>query len=131
MAPTRLLIADDDLPYRNLLGIMARAAIADAQVTLVRDGSAAIEEVSHGGLDVVLTDLHMPGATGIEVARAARIAAPHSVILVLSAGATDDEQERALQAGATACMQKPCSTDELGAMLRAAGSRALRGEARP
>lgn len=132
MAPIRLLIADDDLSYGDLLGIIARLTIADAQVMLVRDGRAAIEEVRHGGVDVVLTDLHMPGANGIEVARAARIAAPDSVIFVLSAGATNDEEELALQAGASACTHKPCNADELGAILRAAASRPpSRGESRP
>ncbi|HUG38627.1 MAG TPA: response regulator, partial [Candidatus Limnocylindrales bacterium] len=58
-----LLVADDDPAVRQSLErMLAREGYA---VVLAPDGQAALERLRAGGIDLVLSDLKMPGLTGI------------------------------------------------------------------
>src|SRR5205085_12396914 len=62
------LVADDDPGLReSLQRTLMRAGY---QVVLAPDGRAALDRIQGGGLDLILSDLKMPGLTGIELLRA-------------------------------------------------------------
>lgn len=67
----RVVIADDDDDIRGLMIIAAGRA--GVEVAAVADnGTAALEAVREGGVDLVVLDISMPGLTGVEVAEAIR-----------------------------------------------------------
>ena len=67
--PATLLVADDDPGLRESL---ERALSREGyRVVLASDGRAALERVQTGGIDLIVTDLKMPGLTGLELLRQA------------------------------------------------------------
>ena len=65
-----LLVADDDPAVRQSLErTLTREGYA---VVLAPDGQAALERLREGGVDLVLSDLKMPGLTGLELLREAK-----------------------------------------------------------
>src|SRR3970040_3024889 len=95
-APATLLIADDDPGLRESL---ERTLTREGyKVVLASDGNAPLERLQGGGIDLVLTDLKMPGLTGIEVLRAAKAIAPDADVILLTAFGTVEEAVRAMKA---------------------------------
>src|ERR671939_176950 len=67
--PVTLLVADDDPGLRESL---ERTLTREGyRVLLASDGRAALERVQGGGIDLIVTDLKMPGLTGLELLGAA------------------------------------------------------------
>ena len=63
--PATLLVADDDPGLRESL---ERTLTREGyRVLLASDGRAALERVQGGGIDLIVTDLKMPGLTGLEL----------------------------------------------------------------
>ena len=79
---TRILLAEDDDSLRSFL---ARALErAGYEVRSCADGDAAMDALSDGPYDLVLTDIVMPGADGIEVAREAAARTPDVRIMFIT-----------------------------------------------
>jgi two-component system response regulator HydG len=109
--PATLLVADDDPGLRESLGrTLTRAGY---NVVLASDGRAALERLRGGGLDLVLTDLKMPGLTGIEVLRATKAIAPDLDVILLTAFGTVEEAVIAMKEGAYDFMTKPFRGEQL------------------
>jgi CheY-like chemotaxis protein len=106
----RILIVDDDRDARELIGsVLAEAGYL---VEMAADGFEAINRLSAVRPDLVLTDLRMPGLTGVDLAR--RIRALGNVPVILTTGAeTHDLCTGAGAYGAVACLTKPINLDEL------------------
>lgn len=84
MAPVRLLLVDDDDSVLSGLGVVLEAY--EFEVTTASNVTEALKRIASESFDVLLTDLHMPGAgDGLIVAGAMRHAHPRAVTLVLSA----------------------------------------------
>lgn len=84
MAPARLLLVDDDESVLSGLKLVLEANEFD--VTTAASVSAALRCIVDGTFDVLLTDLHMPGAgDGLAVVSAMRHAHPHAITMLLSA----------------------------------------------
>jgi len=109
--PARLLVADDDPGLRESLErTLTRAGY---RVVLASDGRAALERLQAGGLDLVLTDLKMPGLTGREVLRAAKALAPDLDVILLTAFGTVEEAVSAMKDGAYDFITKPFRGEQL------------------
>jgi two-component system response regulator MprA len=79
-----ILIADDDVRWARMLARMLREDGYDVEVTT--DGAAAIGRLSRAPApDVLVTDVQMPHADGVSVARFARTVCPGLCILVVTA----------------------------------------------
>jgi CheY-like chemotaxis protein len=119
-APTRfrLLVVDDEAMVTRVLGrVMQRAGF---EVTVLTDPRAALACIREDpqGFDVMLTDMSMPGMTGIELARAATAAGATWPVVLLS-GWIDAEAEReARAAGIARVLSKPIQTATLVAAIR-------------
>ena len=84
MAPVRLLLVDDDASVLSGLGVVLDAY--EFAVTTAPNVNEALRLIAASEFDVLLTDLHMPGAgDGLVVAAAMRHSNPNAVTLVLSA----------------------------------------------
>ena len=109
--PKRILVADDDAAVARGIGRVLTAAGYD--VTIVVDGAAAVEALTHDSFCVILSDIHMPGMSGVELLSVVR-AYDLDVPVVLMTG--DPEVETAMKAvelGALNYLLKPMSPDEL------------------
>ncbi|MGE3163921.1 MAG: sigma-54-dependent transcriptional regulator [Planctomycetota bacterium] len=114
----RVLVIDDEKNFADMLGTeIARMGFA---TTVVHEGPAAIELLARVPVDVVVTDLKMPGMTGIEaIARIRQMDDPPEII-VLTGHATVETALDAMKAGAYDYLTKPCKLDELEVVLHKA-----------
>jgi two-component system cell cycle response regulator CpdR len=79
---TRILLAEDD---DSLRGFLTRALErAGYEVRACADGEEALEALPEAQWDLLLTDIVMPGADGIEVARQAAVAQPELRIMFIT-----------------------------------------------
>ena len=109
--PATLLIADDDPGLRESLErTLTREGF---RVILASDGRGALERLQGGGIDLVVTDLKMPGLTGIEVLRAAKAIAPDVDVILLTAFGTVEEAVKAMKDGAYDFLTKPFRREQL------------------
>jgi signal transduction histidine kinase/integral membrane sensor domain MASE1 len=108
----RVLVVDDHGDAREVLGVVLRER--GAQVHLAGDVTEALDVMARAAIDVVVSDLAMPGADGYELiaaVRAARGAAVPAVALTAYAGS--DVRQRAIAAGFSAHATKPMNPDDL------------------
>src|SRR5688572_5001311 len=107
----RLLVADDDPGVRESLErTLTREGFS---VVLASDGRAALERVQAGGIDLIVTDLKMPGLTGLELLRAAKAIAPDVDVILLTAFGTVEEAVKAMKDGAYDFLTKPFRREQL------------------
>ena len=124
MTPMRVLIADDHLFYREGLRVMLGAVPEIQLVGEATTGDEAIERALALQPDVVLMDLKMPGATGIEATRRIVRESPRIGVLVLTMF-DDDSVFAAIRAGARGYLLKDARLDDVVRAIDAVG----RGEA--
>jgi len=109
--PVTLLVADDDPGLRESL---ERTLTREGyRVVLASDGRAALERVQAGGVDLILTDLRMPGITGLELLRAAKAIAPDVDVVLLTAFGTVEHAVSAMKEGAYDFLTKPFRREQL------------------
>jgi two-component system response regulator HydG len=106
-----LLVVDDDPGLRESL--QRALTRAGHQVVLAPDGRAAFELLQAGGIDLVLTDLRMPGLTGLELLRAAKEVAPDVDVILLTAFGTVEEAVSAMKDGAYDFLTKPFRGEQM------------------
>jgi two-component system response regulator HydG len=113
-----LLVADDDPAVRQSL---ERTLTREGyQVVLASDGQAALERLQSGKVDLVLSDLKMPGLSGIDLLRAAKVVAPEVDVIMLTAFGTIEEAVRAMKEGARDFLTKPFQRAQLIRLIRKA-----------
>jgi DNA-binding NarL/FixJ family response regulator len=117
----RVLVVDDhDLfrtGLRNLLEEQGVNVVGEAE-----NGETAIRLASDLAPDVVIMDLNMPGAGGVETTRRLSNLVPLSRVVVLTISADDDDVMNAVMAGACGYLLKDSSIQELIAGIRAASA---------
>jgi len=124
MTPMRVLIADDHLFYREGLRVMLGAVPEIQLVGEATTGDEAIERALALQPDVVLMDLKMPGASGIEATRRIVRENPRIGVLVLTMF-DDDSVFAAMRAGARGYLLKDARLEDVVRAIDAVG----RGEA--
>ncbi len=125
----KIYILDDDLSYAKLLAVNLGPA-GRFRHEVFDDAEKLFDRRAEEPPDAVITDLVMPGLSGIEVTRRLRQTDPHLPIFVLTAHAEIDTAIEALKAGANEYLTKPVNIDELTTLLRRAlKERPLREEA--
>src|SRR5262252_377380 len=113
-----LLVADDDPAVRQSL---ERALTREGYtVVLAPDGQAALERLQTGGIDLVLSDLKMPGLNGLELLPRAKAVAPEVDFIMLTAFGTVEEAVKAMKDGATDFLTKPFQRVQLVKVVRQA-----------
>jgi DNA-binding NtrC family response regulator len=126
---TRILIIDDENSILDSLRILFKGE--GFEVETATNGRLGLEALERQRPDLVLTDVKMPGAGGIDVLNRARELDPELPVLLMTAQASLQSAMQAVNQGAYYYIQKPFSNDELLAICRrAAESRALKVENR-
>jgi two-component system response regulator PilR (NtrC family) len=120
----KILIVDDERSMRDVLSIMLKRAGYD--VTVATDGEEAIAQVEKELFDLVITDLKMPKAGGLDVLKAVKECSPDSVVLIITAFASPESAVEAMKLGAFDYLPKPFQVDEVQLKIRnALGQRRL------
>ena len=113
-----VLIVDDESSAR----LTTEAVLSDDfDVALARSGEEALEHMRRGPFEVVVTDLVMPGMSGLDAARALRQDASMDglPIIMLTARAQESDIEQGFEAGADDYIVKPFSPRELASRVSA------------
>ncbi|HYI45252.1 MAG TPA: response regulator [Actinomycetota bacterium] len=104
--PIRVLLVDDSLPFRELMGILLVRDPGFLVVAEASDGIEAIEMVEKHHPDVVLLDIAMPRMDGLQALPAIKAAHPLTKVVVLSAFSESEMLEKASGRGADAYLEK-------------------------
>jgi DNA-binding response OmpR family regulator len=112
-----VLVVEDDRSIREGL---ADALAFHGYVALQSErGDAGLDKALHGGCDLVILDLVLPGADGLSVLREVRRARPTLPVIVLTARGGETDRVRGLREGADDYVVKPFSIRELLARVDA------------
>ena len=116
--PLEILIVDDEAETRELLSEFCLGQ--GSGVASAHDGRAAISAIRRAPaqFSVVITDLHLPGADGFEVLKAAREANPSCYVVIITGYATIDSAIRAVREGAYDFLAKPFALGQLEVVLK-------------
>jgi two-component system response regulator PilR (NtrC family) len=112
----KILVVDDEQSLREVMSIMLKRA--GYAVTEASDGEEAIGQVNKEIYDLVITDLRMPKADGMDVLKAVKSTSPETVVLVVTAFATADSAVEAMKHGAYDYLTKPFQVDEVQLIIR-------------
>lgn len=123
----RILLVEDEQTIAVTLSDDLEAA--GHEVLHVPDGKQAIRELQRKSFDVVISDVRLPGADGLEVLRAAKQARPDTEVVMMTAYATVEHAVEAMRLGADDYIQKPfLNTHVLDRLNRIGKVRALLNE---
>ena len=113
MQPAKILVADDEQNLRRVLVALLRRD--GHEVVQAATGLEAIERLAD--VDVVITDLRMPGADGMEVLRTASRTHPHVPVIMITAYGSVGQAVEAIKAGAFDYIEKPFEQDSIRAIV--------------
>ena len=112
----KILVAEDDVMVRDV--IVKFLAEEKYPVVVANDGIEAIKLLRLEDIKLVLTDLRMPGADGMEVLRAAVRTDPDIAVVLLTAYGTLDTALEAMREGAYDYVVKPFVMQQLLLVVR-------------
>jgi two-component system response regulator HydG len=123
----KILVVDDQRNMRTTLALMLKGS--GYEVDVAEDGKQGQEMGTTGAYDVVVTDLRMGEADGIEVLRAIKQAQALTEVIVMTAYGTIESAVEAMRLGAFDYIQKPFSEEELVVKVsKALETRKLHGQ---
>ncbi|MFT4512937.1 MAG: DNA-binding NtrC family response regulator, partial [Planctomycetota bacterium] len=94
---------------------------AGYEVKHVGDGKEGIAELQRRSYDVVITDVRLPGADGLQVLQAAKQARPDTEVIMMTAYATVEHAVEAMRLGADDYIQKPFLNEHVVDRLKRIG----------
>ena len=111
MSAAHILVVEDRESLRRML---ERALAQEGyKVSTSADGEQAASRLAKESFDLVLTDLKLPGMSGIDVLRASREAQPRLPVVVLTAFGTVGTAVEAMKLGAADFLEKPVEIEDL------------------
>jgi DNA-binding NarL/FixJ family response regulator len=125
MERIKIMLVDDHEVVLESLAMMISSLSGIQVVATVANGQAALEQLQHKAVDIVLSDMHMPGLNGVELALRIREQYPAVRIVLLTMEEEPETIRLAMQAGVWGYVLKKASRKELEAAVYsvASGSR--------
>ena len=111
---TVLIVEDDYYNAEYLKEILIKTGLDILQVT---NGKDAIETTKTNQVDLILMDVRLPDMDGYEVTREIKKMKPETIIIAQTAYASNNEKQKALDAGCDDYISKPTKKDMLVAMM--------------
>ncbi len=105
-----LVIDDDEIARDVVVSLLSKEGFS---VKSARDGIEGIASLKMNSFDLVITDLKMPGADGIDVLKEAKRIDPNIAVVILTAYGTLDNALEAIRLGAFDYITKPFKLQEL------------------
>lgn len=118
MSIEKILIVDDEVLMRNfLVEALKRKGF---EVNSVENGEKALQIIQEHSFDMVVTDMKMPGMTGLELLKKIKEISPQTLVIVVTAFGTIENAVEAMKAGAFHYLIKPFSLESLMANIEKA-----------
>ena len=108
----RILIVDDEPKVAFLLKESLESAGQDYAVSQVQSGEAALSALAHAPYDLVVTDLRMPGMSGLDLLSRVRRDRPSLPTILITAYGSDDVQAASRRLQTTRYFAKPFKVEE-------------------
>jgi len=119
-----ILVADDEKNIRE--GLREAVALDGYEVLTAADGQEALDTVTRGEVDLLITDLKMPRLSGEELLRSVTAQFPTLPVIILTGHGTIESAVQAMHDGAYDFLTKPVNLDRLSLLVkRALASREL------
>jgi len=114
----KILVVDDD----PVIGKSFDRVLSGKGYAVINapTGEAAIEKLTTEDYDLVITDIRMPGMSGLEVAERVRAKQPWMPVLIVTGYGSDESEARAKAAGVTEFLRKPLSPEMIETSVGAA-----------
>jgi DNA-binding NtrC family response regulator len=113
---SQVLVVDDEELYRRALErILSRVG---HEVLMARDASEALEAVRSQSVDLVLSDVQMPGINGLELVRQIHEIEPDLPCIVITGYSSAEDSVEAMRAGAFWYLEKPFEQERLDVIRR-------------
>jgi CheY-like chemotaxis protein len=119
----QILIAEDDDSFREI--IQDSLKNPQRMISGFKNGQEAIQALRKTQFDLVITDLMMPGADGMEVLRQGKERNPDCVVILITGYASLDSALQAIRGGAYDYIRKPFKLDELEIVVKNACEKIL------
>ena len=114
--PMSILVIDDDPEIRSSVGMFLQAR--GHMVYEAADGFVGVKVLRRETVDIVITDVKMPGMDGFEVLREVKRLSPDTEVIVVTAFSEVEHAFRAMRDGAFDFFTKPFKVEELNASLQ-------------
>ncbi len=124
----RVLVVDDEADIR--LGLRRLLANLGIEAREAESGAAALSLLDEQSADLVITDLMMPGISGVELLHAVKQRRPETKVVLLTGFGTVQTAVRCLQAGAAHFLTKPFDNEQILGLVRRLGRQILARRAR-
>ena len=118
MTLKKILIVDDELLVRNFLAETLRRK--DFEVVSTEGGQKTLNLLKEIFFDIVITDMKMPGLTGIDVLRKVKEISPQTIVIIITAFGSIENAVEAMRLGAFNYLIKPFSPDTIEAIIEKA-----------
>lgn len=109
----RLLIVDDEETLTFSLYQTFINAPIECEVVTAASGEEALKRFFRSPFDLVITDLAMPGISGLEVLEKVKAQSPDTQVIIITAYGSDEREEEAYNSGADFYIEKPFDIREL------------------
>lgn len=111
MSKKRILVVDDDESLRWVT--QAQLQQSGYDVAAAANAASALEQIRNLPADLVITDLKMPGMSGLDLLKEIRSLYPEIIVIMVTAFGTVENAVEAMKAGAYDYITKPVNMDEL------------------
>ncbi|RJQ13797.1 MAG: sigma-54-dependent Fis family transcriptional regulator [Nitrospiraceae bacterium] len=112
----KILVVDDEKSMREILDIFLKSE--GYSVATADNGQTAIEAVKKDIFDLVITDMKMPKAGGMEVLKNVKEMSPETVVVIITAFGTTESAVEAMKHGAYDYITKPFQMDEIRLVIK-------------
>ena len=113
---SKILVVEDEKSMRDLLGLMLRK---EGYSVATADSALRAKQLVESGesFDLVVSDVSMPGMSGLDLLRAMRRLAPRTAVVIMTAYGTKQTAIEALNEGASYYVEKPFDLDEMKVVI--------------
>ena len=111
----RILVVEDDAEMRSLLKDFFEED--GFEIDSVSNGSEAFRKIAREPFDLIITDIRMPGLTGLDILPGIKKLQPEVSIIVITAFGSEEVRRKALDRGATAYLEKPILFNKLRTLV--------------
>lgn len=111
---SRILVVDDE---KNMRALLRDILAPQHDVTLANDGTSARAELEAAPIDLVFTDVRMPGLDGFELVRFVKERWPLTEVVMMTAFASVPAAVEAIRQGAYDYIQKPFDPDDVSLVV--------------
>lgn len=113
---TKILVVDDELSMREFISILLERE--GYEVLTAADADTALSRMAASDIDLVISDVQMPGLSGLELLARIKSESPDTAVLLVTAFSTAEQAVEAMKLGAYDYLAKPFKVDEIKILVR-------------